>query len=132
MRRARFMLLALGAMMMFNSNAMAEETTISINNQSSMRLHVYAAGVTEIAQVAPGKWTHITLPVNYRYRGSSYSTLQLMVVGGGSWTADRSGWTTYAHMKTCAIHEFKRNAGKTTWNITGNGMSCNGPRGYRQ
>ncbi|NWF35316.1 hypothetical protein [Mariprofundus sp. KV] len=132
MKKAWIMLSTLGAMLMFHSNAMAGETVISINNQSGMRLHVYAAGLTEVAQMAPGKWAHITLPLNYRYRGSTFSTMQLMVVGGGSWTADRSGWTTYAHMKTCAIHEFKRNAGKLTWNITGTAMTCNGPRGYRQ
>lgn len=112
--------------------AARDEVTVSIHNKSNMRLHIYGAGLAEVAQIAPGKWTHITLPKKFHYQGGYHNTRQLMAVGGGSWSADSSGWTRYRNMKTCAVREFKQKGGTFTWNLTGTAMTCDGPRGYRQ
>jgi|GEM_PF-3927314 len=125
--------LVLGGFLALPTPASArDEVTVSIHNKSHMRLHIYGAGLAEVAQIAPGKWTHITVPKKFRYQGSYHYTRQLMAVGGGSWSADRSGWTRYRNMKTCAVRTFKQKGGTFTWTLTGTAMKCDGPRGYHQ
>jgi len=109
-----------------------DEVIVSIHNTSGMRLHIYAAGLKEVTQIAPGKWAHLELPKKFRYQGGYHYTRQLMAVGGGSWSADRSGWTRNRNMKTCAVRKITQKGGKFTWTLTGNAMTCEGPRGYRQ
>ena len=113
------------------SMASAADSRIRILNNSGMRLHVYAAGLTEVGQIKPGSGWNIQLPIKYTYKGNRMQTRQLMVVGGGVWKADSSGWTTYRDAKTCTIHEFQANK-DVDWNITGRAMKCEGPRGFRQ
>lgn len=110
----------------------SEKITITVRNTTSMQLHVYAAGLSEVMQVPPKKSKRIRLPVRFTYRGNSGLTYQLMVVGGGHWAADKSGWTTYRDAKTCTQHNFKNKKNDVLWTITGTAKKCNGPRGYHQ
>jgi len=107
------------------------EVTVSIHNQSNMRLHIRAMGSVEVGQIPPGKWMHISLPKKVRYKGTYVYTRQLMAYGGGYWQADSSGWTRYRNLKTCARRTFKQKGGTFIWELTGTVKRCE-PTGYRQ
>lgn len=120
--------IAVAAIFFTQAGANAATENLTIINESGYRLDVYVLGRKMIAQVPPHSSKRLRLPI----RTQSGVTYDLMVVGGGSWQADSSGWTTRRNIKTCAVHNFSSGATNHKWTITGRAMKCNGPVGYRQ
>lgn len=124
--------LALDGLSAFSpSSSASNKATLSIHNNTNMRIHIRAIGRVEVGQIAPGRWMHITLPKKFRYKGTEYFTRDFMAYGGGYWKANSSGWTRYLNLKTCEKRQFDHKSGQVIWKLNGMVKNCE-PLGYRQ